>query len=129
MPSKIDFERLYLAADAAGKEAAEACEPTPMIVGYPTTPLGNDIDTSKASWYVPQGVCGFAWVIVKPGNSAFANWLKKMDYARKDSYYGGVSIWISDYGQSMEKKAAYARGFAGKLQEAGYNAYSMSRMD
>ena len=30
-----------------------------MVVGTPTTPLGNDIDYSKETYYVADGLCGF----------------------------------------------------------------------
>jgi hypothetical protein len=75
-------------------------------------------------------VCGFAWVNIKPGNSAFANWLKMKKIARRDEYYGGVTVWVSDYNQSMERKMAYAGAFARTLEAAGLKrVYAMSRMD
>ena len=55
--------------------------------------------------------------------------LKKNDYARPDSYYGGVSVWVGGYNQSMERKAAHASAMAKVFADAGINAYSMSRMD
>ena len=30
-----------------------------MVVGTPTTPLGDDIDYSKDTYYVADGMCGF----------------------------------------------------------------------
>lgn len=111
---KFLFER----ADEAGRAAAEACVPEPLIVaGYENQPIMG-------------GVCGFAWVNVKPGNSSFARWLKaNVSRSRSDSYYGGVSLWISAYGQSFEKKHSYAAAFANVLSEAGIRAYAMSRLD
>ena len=50
-------------------------------------------------WHAPEGVCGFAWVKVSPGNSSFAKWLVKNKMARK-GYYGGVEINISDFRRS-----------------------------
>ena len=38
---------VYGQARDAGLAAAEGCTPTPMVVGQPTTPLGNDIDTLR----------------------------------------------------------------------------------
>ena len=38
------------------------CTPTFMVVGTPTTPLGDDIDYSKDTYYVADGMCGFAWI-------------------------------------------------------------------
>lgn len=126
----MDFAELYEAADIAGKMDADACIPTPMIVQQRTNALDDSSPIVK-SWNVAGGVCGFAWVNIRPGNSKFANWLKKNGYARKDSYYGGVSIWVSDYGQSMELKEAYAKGFAEVIaaQLDNVKVYAMSRMD
>ena len=87
-------------ADIAGEQAALEREETML----------------KIEGYDPFPICGFAWVTVKPGNCTFANWLKKKGQARK-AYGGGVQIWISGYGQSHDKKEAYARAFANKLKE------------
>lgn len=125
-----EFSTLYAKADAAGIAAAKAMTPTPMVVGQAKSFFSNEIDYTKPVEIVNDGVCGFAWINLKPGNSPFANWLKKNKLARKDEYYGGVTIWVSDYNQSMERKSAYAGAFARVLNEAGYKrAYSMSRMD
>ena len=123
------YDVIYREAHEAGCDAVEKANVVPMIVGTPSTTFGNDIDHSKPTYYVADGVCGFAWVNVKPGNSGFAKYLKSMGRARKDSYYGGVSVWISDYNQSMQRKETYAHAFARVLNSHGINAYSMSRMD
>ena len=124
-----DFSTLYTEAHQAGLKAASACIPTPMIVGSPSTPLGNDVDPSKPTYFVAGGVCGFAWINVKPGNCSFANWLKKQGKVKERSYYGGVDIWVYDFGQSMELKESYAHAFAKVLSDNGIRAYAMSRMD
>jgi hypothetical protein len=120
------FAELYRTADAAGKAAAEACRPAPMIVGT-AVGLSNKIDESKPQYFVPDGVCGFAWIQF-PGNTAFGKWAKAQKLARP-AYPKGLSIWVSDYGQSIQLKEAYAWAFARVLQEAGIKAYSGSRMD
>ena len=38
---------IYAEAHSAGMSAGNKCKPTPMIVGQPTTPLGDDIDYEK----------------------------------------------------------------------------------
>lgn len=122
------FRAIWDAADKAGKAAAAAKVPVPMFVGTPTHPLGNDIDPTQPIYHVPDGVCGFAWVKWK-GNTSWGRWTAKEGLARK-SYEGGLSYWISDYGQSMERKEAYAYAFAAVLQENGIaDAYAASRMD
>lgn len=123
------FEALYIKAREAGLEAGNGSKPTPMIVGSPSTVFGDDIDPTKPTYFVEDGVCGFAWVNVKPGNSAFAKYLVKSGRAHSDSYYGGITIWVSDYNQSMQRKEAYAHAFAKVLSDAGIRAYASSRMD
>ena len=120
---------IYEQAHNAGMAAGNGCTPTPMVVGQPTTPLGNDIDYSKETYYVSDGVCGFAWINIKPARGKFVKYLKDNDIGRKDSYYGGYTIWVSGFGQSLDRKSAYARAFAEVLNENGLKAYAMSRMD
>ena len=116
-----DCKALYAKADAAGKAAANACIPEPMFV-------------QRSDGYIypaiASGVCGFAWINIRPGTSTFARFIKtSVQGGRSDSYYGGVSLWVSGYGQSYERKSAYARAFAAVLTEAGITAYAMSRLD
>ena len=115
-PKNSNLEILY-AAQRAGEEAAKNCKPIPMIVE----------DTDR-QYYVPQGVCGFAWVKIRPGNCSFANFLKKSKLATK-SYTGGVDYYIHAGGQSYEIKRAYASAFAKVLQEYGIDASTRSRLD
>ena len=56
----------------------------------------------------PFPICGFANLNIRPGNGAFARWLKKEKLAEK-SYQGGVSIYIHEFGQSYDRKLAMAR--------------------
>ncbi len=122
-------QEIYTEAHSAGIAAGNGCNPTPMIVGTPTTPLGNDIDYSKDTHYVSDGVCGFAWVNIKPARGKFVKYLKDNNIGRKDSYYGGYTVWVREFGQSLERKSAYARAFAKVLDDNGLRAYPMSRMD
>jgi hypothetical protein len=127
--TKESFQALYDRAWAAGVQAANTVHVTPMYVGTPTTPFGNDIDPTKTIYKVDSGVCGFASVQLKPATSAFAKWLKAQGYAKRDEYRGGVYMWISAYGQSLTRKEAHANAMAKVLRDAGYKAYSWSRMD
>lgn len=122
-----NFMNIYTSASIAGREAAEAAVPTPMIVGT-AVGLSTEIDYSKPTYRVNEGVCGFAWVTIRPGNSPFANWLKKNNLARK-AYGGGVQIWIGDYNQSMTRKEEHAYAMARVLTDNGITAYAGSRMD
>ena len=120
------YEAAFAKAVAAGLAAGNRSEPVPMVVNE----MAGMSNVVKQSYYVSEGACGFAWVNVSPGNSPFANWLKKTGIARK-SYYGGVDIWISDFGQSVDRKEACASAMAKVLQmELGMSSISsMSRLD
>jgi hypothetical protein len=127
------FQKIFLEAHQAGMAAGNGHNPTPMVVQQHTNML-NDNSPVEQEWAVPDGVCGFAWVVLKPANNAFAKWLVANGYARKDSYYGGVRLSVSYFNQSMERKEKYARAFAAVINK--YNeelklkyAYPMSRMD
>jgi len=124
-----DFAGIYEKADMAGRIAAKNCTPTPMVVGQAKNIFSNEMDYSKGVEVVEAGVCGFAWVNIKPGTSAFAKFLMNNGYARKDEFYGGVTVWVRDYNQSMTLKEAYAEAFSQVLTAAGFKSYSMSRMD
>lgn len=100
-----DFGAIYEEAWKAGQDAVAALKDENValmrVQGY------NNV-------FEP---CGFAWVQVKPGNSKFANWLKRNGLARSASYEGGVKIWIGDYGQSHQRKYTHARAMAQVLRE------------
>ena len=76
-----------------------------------------------------DGVCGFAWVNIKPARGKFVKYLKDNNIGRKDSYYGGYTVWVRGFGQSLARKESYARAFADVLTTNGIKAYAMSRMD
>lgn len=128
MVTSQEWKMIWKEAVKTGEKALSTCNPAPMIVQQHENQLDDSSPVEK-QWYADGGVCGFAWVIVKPGNSAFANWLKKNGYAKPDSYYGGVCVWISHGGQSIERKVAYAREMARVLNEHGIRATVGSRID
>lgn len=112
------FEALWHRAHAAGMVAAMPVIPTPMAV--------TDGQTVHV---VADGVCGFAWIVVRPATSSFARWAAKNKGARKE-YGGGMCLRsVGEFNQSMARKEAYADAFAKVLREAGIEAYSRSRMD
>lgn len=117
----INFETLWEEAKADGYVAGADATPNPMIVlGYEDQP-------------VMDGACGFAWVNFKMKGGLgrkFGRWLIDNGHARKDDYYGGCTIWISEHDQSMARKEAHAHAMAETLQRAGIkDAHGMSRMD
>lgn len=118
---------LIAAAEAAGEAAGSRHVPVPMVVGE-ADGFSNRFKPGAVLEVVNDGVCGFAWIKVRPGNSPVANYLKRTGKGHT-SYSGGVDVWVSGFNQSMERKEAYANAYAKVLQAAGVTAYSQSRMD
>lgn len=119
-------------ADKAGREAAEACVPTPMNVGTPRDMLGSlmggdggGFREDQPIYHVAQGICGTAYVLIRPGTSPMARFVKKHRGGWK-GHYGGTQFTVRGYGQSYERSMAYARAYAGVLADAGLRAYTDS---
>ena len=127
--SKLSMQSLYNQAHDAGVAAVEATRVVPMVVGQAKNVFGNEIDYSQETYFVADGVCGFAWISVKPANSKFGKFLTENKLARRDSYEGGLRMPIMAFNQSLQKKEAYAYAFANVLNKAGIRAYANSRMD
>ena len=138
--SKAEMEALLSRAGAAGDAAFRAAIPAPMVVYTPANLMGSLMggddggpDPSKPVHLVNEGVCGTAWVNIKPGGSRFARWLVKEGYGRSDSYRGGVSLSLYQVcgdrmSQSLTRWEAAARAVAEVLREAGITAHAESWM-
>ena len=74
--------------------------------------------------------CGFAWVNINNGRSAFARALSKAGIARK-SYDKGLDVWnpCGSMTQSMVIKEEGARAYAEVLRKYGIEASARSRPD
>lgn len=120
------FDAIIKEAEAAGLKAGSAFVPTPMIVGQAVDLFSNKMVPGTEE-FVSDGVCGFAWVHFK-GNTAFGRYMKKIGKADND-YPTGLSVWVHQFGQSMQKKEAYARAYAEVLRKYGIEAYANSRLD
>jgi len=121
----MHIAELYNQARAAGLAAAQCARVAPMIVNAHADPLDANSEITQ-SYFVEDGVCGFASVVVK--NVKFANGLKKLNIGRKN-YGGGYCISVRDFNQSLQRKEVYARAFAQVLIANGVDAYVDSRMD
>jgi hypothetical protein len=131
--AKSAYDILVEASESA-EQAVKACRPTPIVVGSPTTPFGNEIDESKETWFVEGGVCGFASVIIKPARGKFVALLKKRGIGHA-GYYGGYSVSSWQFAQSIRQDQSYERACAAAagavkvLQSYGINAYVDARID
>lgn len=115
----MEAHTLFAEANAMGRNAADTAVCTPMVVTW---------NGGASREVVADGVCGFAWVNIKPATGAFVKYLKANKIGHK-SYGGGWDIWISDYGQSLTRKEAHADAMAEYLRTHGLKAYAQSRMD
>lgn len=123
------WEKIHDEAHRAGMVAAEACKPVPMVVQQHANML-DDSSPAVQTWVVPDGVCGFAWVVIRPANCSFALWLKKREGDRVyKCYTGGLQRFAPLSTQSMQIKEAYCEAYAKVLQAAGIKAYAYSRLD
>lgn len=77
-------------------------------------------------WYP----CGFAWVVLRPANSAMAKRLKDRGLGDK-AYGGGLQVWnpSKNYTQCMAALRKGADAFAKVISEAGYNCTAYDRID
>lgn len=124
---KRECARIYKEAYAAGLKAGKEVGVPKFVVGTPTTPLGNDIDF-KQKTYILEGLCGFAWINISPARGAFVTYLKSIKVGGK-AYYGGYEIWVREFGQSVDRKEAFAGAFAEVLRSYGIPASAGSRLD
>lgn len=132
----MDANKIIQEALDAGYDEMSKCTPIPMVVSEHTNPL-NDNSPVKNSWLINDGVCGFAWVKFKANNGknrSFLSALKKAGLVGENemfskSYEGGYTFWVSAGNQSLQKKEAFARGFANILEKYGVTCYVYTRMD
>lgn len=121
--AKEDLAEILCRAHLAGMAAGNAVVPESMVTAaWPTLPQ------NRRTYHVPDGVRGFAWVTIRPGSCAAAKYAKKHFHAAR-GYHGGVEVWVSAFGQSMDRKYAYAKAFAAVLRAAGIRAYAYARTD
>lgn len=124
--SEAEFQRIYDDAHKAGIAAGQAAMPQSICVTQHANPLNDNSEVTRR-WIVPEGVCGFAWISFR-GNTSWAAWTRKHKISDTD-YPRGRIIWVRQFGQSYERKVAYAKAFADVLVANGINAYSAGRLD
>ena len=123
---KRECARIYKEAYAAGLIAGKEVGVPKFIVGD-AIGFSNEIDYTKKT-YVLDGLCGFAWVNISPARGAFVTYLKSKKIGGK-AYYGGYEFWVHEFGQSVDRKSAFAGAFAEVLRSYGIPASAGSRLD
>lgn len=131
-----EAQKIMDAAIEAGMDALNKAKPTPMIVQQHANMM-DDNSPVVESWKIEGGVCGFAEIRFKANNTPnrkFLAGLKKAGLVGEHnvwgkSYQGGYTYWVSQGGQSLERKEAFAHAFRKVLENNGIQAYVTSRMD
>jgi len=125
----LRFKIIWEDAHEKGLAAGNTVIPVPMVVIERENMFDDTSPITRQYTPIEGGPCGFAWVTVHPGNSSFALWCKREHRASR-AYAGGMTVkWVSEFGQSVTRKSAYAYAFASALQEAGITAYAGDRLD
>ena len=137
--STAKYEKLFNELKRVSHEAlASAPQPTPMIVGSPSTPLGSDVDPNQKTWFVEGGICGFANVVIDSGRIGFAQWLLKSNFGNKAWQWGGykgVTLYsfarygFANAGQSYERNVFIAQQMAKYLNAQGIKCHVDARID
>lgn len=130
--ARVEAALIFAAASKAARAAVEACTPQPMIVGESVGLFSDRIDYSKPTYVVADGLCGFAWVRIRPARGAFVTWCKANNIGH-NGYGGGweIASWAfsGSNSQSYEKAMAAANAAAGVLKSFGITAYVDGRLD
>lgn len=118
-------------AEQCGRASADHTIPTPMVVNEHKN-MADDSSPVIQSWYVTEGVCGFAWVDFKCKDTItrkFINQMKKLGDKNPLRNNEGWTYWVSYGGQSLQRKEDFALAFSRKLHEYGINCRAQSRID
>ena len=117
-------QQIFELARTAAIAAFNNTVPKPMVV------IGSNFRE-----VVEDGMCGFAWVKIKPARGKFVTYLKKNSLGRS-SYTGGYDVWMGSTiapeigaSQSHARKYAAAKAFAEVLNVYGITAYADERLD
>lgn len=98
------WQAIHELASQAGRIAAEATIPTPMLID------GFGIE--------PEGRCGHAWVRVKDARRGFARWALANDHAYRH-HRSGAQVFAATSSQSVDRGVAYALAYARVLKHNG----------
>jgi hypothetical protein len=111
------FSQAWAKATAKAVEAFDNAKPVPMVAQQHESPF-DDSSRVTQQWVVNDGVCGFAWLVARPGNSSFAHWARK-NLGASAAYGGGLRIQlpVGRTSQSLTRKEAAAQALAESLRE------------
>ena len=126
------FATLWKEACEKAEQASSSANPHPEGGKYIVQEHINPLDDSSPvtqQWEMPNGLCGFAWIMIRPGNCAFANWLKKNTEHKYSDYHKGVMIFMHHGNQSIVRKEAAASAMAKVFHQNDIECSVYSRLD
>lgn len=109
------IDEVFSEAQTAALSHFHQCTPVPVIFGQAKDLFSSEIIPGTEE-YVSDGVCGFAWVNIKPARGPLVKYLKSKGIGRPGTY-GGYSLSSyncipgSGSSQSMQRKEAGCRAF------------------
>lgn len=135
METNMNWQDIFNEAQQAAEKAFDECKPIPMVIGQAKDLFSNEIVPGTEE-FVADGVCGFAWVNIKPARGPFVKFLKQNNLGR-NGVYGGWTISMYDisrragYSQSMQRKEAACRAFVQVIKNYApdMSIWMESRMD
>lgn len=129
------FDAIFNEASEAAVKAYKEAKPHPVIFGQAVDIFSNKMVPGSEE-LCTEGVCGFAWINIKPARGPFISWLKKNNRGDR-GVYGGWTLGtydITDHtcnSQSLARKEAACRAFVEVLREyfPGMRIWVSSRLD
>ena len=114
----FDRELLHsLVTDSVANATAEGARAASTVTVEPIGWITQQCPSNREAFYVHSGICGFAWVNVKGARGLMRQAF--IDAGFSPSYSGtGLSLWVREFGQSYDRKRAFADAFVESLRES-----------
>lgn len=110
------FNKARIAATIAFRD----CKPNPVIFGQAKDLFSNEMVPGTEE-LVMDGLCGFAWINIKPARGEFVKFLKRNNIGHPGVYGGwtisAYNVGIPGSSQSMERKEAGCKAFVAVIKE------------
>lgn len=100
-------------ANATNEGMRAASTATVEPIGFVT---GMFCPGDNTPHYIASGICGFAWVKLKGARGAMRQAFIDAGFAEASGT--GLSLWVREFGQSYDRKRAFAEAFVESLRES-----------
>lgn len=122
-------EVIYNLAVWHAETASKNIVPHPVRWGSAKTIFDTEIDPDEPSWVEDEGLCGFAWVTIRPARGEFVKYLKSRGIGHKNYTGSGWTINTTTHDQSFERNEAWANSFCATLEEYDIHSTVTTRLD